>query len=476
MINRFKNAGNVVIASDKLQKLRENTIKTKDTIKTEDTIIEDIALFIFYFIVLLVVGVSFDRIAKNKTGFSREVFTYAFVGIFISISILIFIFGYKKNENSNINIFRNITSLSLSYRVGFLVIAIFTFIALIYFYNVISYIFIVFFILIVIVGLAIIFNLLYDVFEKSIRNTEIKFIIEFIFFIPCLFNDILKWGLEQIHMAPYLTYVLLLIEIILILVYSYSGEFLEIILNGTINAKNKKVLQREPFYINKGNRAVIATSNTLSKTSFNSPDNYLLYPSNNKMKPDGGNLIDFSTSNPYIRDYSLSMWINMNPQSIANNEEIDILSYFYTDDQKKEDQYKPKIVYTSSSNSSAPSVKDVYRIYFTGGKNDSPSNNRFEIHVPNQRWNHFVFNYVNGKMAELWVNGVMERVMKFTGGVPIPQYDPTDQIVIGSLKKTGTNGAICNVVYFDKSISSYQIVNMYNYGMLGLKGINSYPQ
>jgi len=466
--NTGKNTGKITTAVT-VNKASNIFRKTLNPQTEPQSVTRNIILFILYFIILLVVGVSFDRIAKNKTGVSREIFTYAFTGIFISISILIFIFGYKTNNDLDINIFNQNILLNLNYRIGLLVISIFIFIALIYFFNIVSYLFIGIFILIVIVGLAIIFNVLYNVFEKSIRNTEIKLIIELIFFIPCLFNDILKWGLDQINMTPYLTYILLFIEIILILAYLYLPELFNTILNGTIVGKNGKVLQKEPFYINKGNSAVIATSADLlinqKKLTDISSSNF------NEI-----NLFDKSIFSQHNKDYSLSMWININPQSISSSTEIDILSYFYTGtvNGTKHDYYKPKIVYTSSSNLSSPSVKDVYKIYFTGGKNDLTS--IIEIHVPNQRWNHFVFNYVNGKMAELWVNGVMERVMKFTGDIPVPQYDASDQIVIGSLKESGTNGAICNVIYFDKSISSYQIVNMYNYGMLGLQSSNSYPQ
>jgi len=412
-------------------------------------IYNNITLFVLYFIILLIVGVAFDKIAKNTTGVSNETFIFAFIGIFICISGLIFMNNIKTFENWGIEL-----PLLVKITTVFAIFLLFT--IFVFFFGANIYFSIGLFILIAIVGLAIIFNLFYNSLERSVRNTYFKFIIEFIFFLPCLFNDILKWGLEQINMTPYFTYVLLFIEILLILLYFY----LPTILNRTIVGKDGIVLQKAPFYINKGNRMVIATSADLSKEP---------------IKPDGSDLLN-SIVKTHNTDYALSMWINMNPAHIQSDKEIVILSYFHHQVDKNDDCYKPKIVYTSSSSDTPNSIsmKDVYRIYFTGGNLDEK--NRIEIHVPNQRWNHFVFNYVDGKMVELWVNGVMERVMTFSGDIPVPRYDATDQIVIGSLDASGSNGAICNVIYFDKSISSQQISNMYNYVKLSLHSSNSYPQ
>jgi len=421
--------------------------RTTTPTTTNAGVINNIVLFILYFLLLLIVGISFDKISKNSTGVSPQTFTYAFIGIFIGISILITINGGSLDP-------RGISYSSLLTGVT-LLFTIFVFIGMVYFFNNNNYFVIGIFILIAIVGLALIFNIFYNIFERSIRNTEIKFVFEFIFFLPCLFNDILKWGLGQIHMTSYLTYVLLLIEIILVILYFY----LPTILNRIFVGKDGKVLQRAPFYINKGNRAVIATSADLSTE---------------QSAPDGTNLLDNNDIvKKYNTSYALSMWINVNPHQISSNKEIDILSYFYRNNETDNEFYKPKITYSSNTSTDSPSLKDVYRIYLTGGKGSGT--NKIEIHVPNQKWNNFVFNYIDGKMVELWVNGVMERVMTFSDGIPVPLYNSTDQIVIGSSTATGTNGAICNVIYFDKSITSYQIVNLYNYGMTSLQGTNSYP-
>ena len=405
-------------------------------------IIDNVVLFFLYFFILFFVGIGLDKIAKHETGVSQEQFTYAFATILIVISVLIFVYVSRTSDSS-------FSIRSIPIWLIFLIFIIFIFITAINFFNIGNYIFIGLIILIVIVGLAIILNVFYNVFEKSIQNNSLKFVIEFIFFIPCLLNDILKWTLDQIKMTNYSTYILLMIELFLILTFFYLPS----IINKTF-VKGGVVIQDAPFYINKGKEKTIATSADL-KINLHS-----------KNKSDLLSEIDsIYHTNPYFKDYAFSMWINMNPQNISPDTEIVIFSYGYPSNGTKiKECHKPKITYSYSSNNKGLSVKDVYRIYFTGNKNDK--NMKFyEIHVPNQRWNHFVINYVNGTMVELWINGIMKHVFKFDKNKLLPDYDPTDQVIIGNKRSTGTNGAICSVVYFDKSIHSHQIVNMYNLGI-----------
>jgi hypothetical protein len=393
-------------------------------------------LFLIYFTILLVVGLGFEQIRKNGTGVSQQTFTYAFVGILVPLSVMIIIIGAQYSENAS----NPFTGLAVKLLLLSFVILIFA--GMVYFFKISNYIFIGVSILIAIIGLAIVFHKFHDIFERTIRTSKFKFIIQFIFFIPCLFNDILRWVLEQIHMTSYFTYVILAIEVSLILIYLY----LPFILNRAIigGESSAKVLQAEPFYINKGKEVSVATSATLKRQ---------------KPKDDLLSTLD----NPYNRDYAFSMWINMNAQNLPDNKEIVIFSYGYNDADNIP-HYKPRIVYKKSSDTKGPSVQNVYRVYLTEG-----DNNYYEVYAPNQRWNHFVVNYIEGRMAELWVNGSMERVLVFgekeDTTISMPNYDPTDLVTIGSKTASGTNGAICSLVYFYKSLSSHKIVSLYNLGI-----------
>ena len=396
--------------------------------------------FFVYFFILLAVAVVFDSIKNNRTGVSKKTYTYAFLGIIIP-AFLILIAGGIQYVNT-------ITNPGVSFIIKLIIITIIVllFTAIVYFFQISTYIYILIVLLIVIIGLAIVFHQFYDTFERTIQTSSFKFVIEFIFFIPCIFNDILRWGLNQIHMTHYFTYVILLIEILLIIIYF----FLPVILNRTIlgSETNVKILQDEPFYINKGKQRKIANATDLQKKPSNSKD--LL----NNINP----------NEPiYNKDYAFSMWINMNPQTISSDKEIQIFTYGLIDK-----NLKPKIVYKTNSTPGSPSIQNVYRIYFTGNQTVD-KNNYYDVYLPNQKWNHFVLNYIEGQKVEVWINGKMERVFTFGKNenttIPMPIYNAVDLVAIGSSKQSGTNGAICSILYFYKSITASKVVSLYNLGV-----------
>ena len=101
----------------------------------------------------------------------------------------------------------------------------------------------------------------------------------------------------------------------------------------------------------------------------------------------------------------------------------------------------------------------MYKIYYTT-KNKTEQEETIKIQVPNQKWNHFFFNY-NGTNMDLYVNGILVRNVQFNN---MPIYNLTDQVVIGSTIQSGLNGAICEVIYYNTTISPFQIANIYNIG------------
>jgi hypothetical protein len=71
-----------------------------------------------------------------------------------------------------------------------------------------------------------------------------------------------------------------------------------------------------------------------------------------------------------------------------------------------------------------------------------------------QKWNNIVINY-NGGVLDVFLNG--ELVKSDIGVVP---YYTLDNLTIG--EENGVNGGICNVVYFNKALSSTNIYLLYN--------------
>ena len=78
------------------------------------------------------------------------------------------------------------------------------------------------FLLIILIGLALVYQLLVNYLSK-LRGFP-GFIAQLLFYIPCVFNDIIAYLLEQVHMTSYSTYALLIIEILLIVIYAYLPE------------------------------------------------------------------------------------------------------------------------------------------------------------------------------------------------------------------------------------------------------------
>jgi hypothetical protein len=406
-----------------------------------------IILIFLYFIILSIVAFSFEKLDKTKNSVSIVLFSV----ILFMIFVLIFIVG---GENVGNSISANSSLLTrLFYAVLFIAFVLFLF----NLFYLSSTFFWVVFVAIVIVSLAILFNVFRNHIIRSTKNNRWKFAIEIVFFIPCLFNDFMLWGLEQFKMTPYITWVLFFIEFVLIASYIYFPRLMQ-----KINIRDGTMLWNPPYYINTGRERVIATDTTLKIRDMNSQrqkpllwesisplqffPEWVLDTLPNWIKPppkkdETSQSIDVLKQTITPVNYAFSMWINLSPQKVAN--EISLFRYGFGN------SYKPKITYDNN---------DIYKVYF------SEQTDAYEIKVPNQKWNQFVLNYVDGVRAELWLNGKMQRVMYFSEMGGMPKYEASDQVVIGNNQNTGLHGAIGNVVFFSKSLDSTEIVNMYNVG------------
>jgi hypothetical protein len=154
-----------------------------------------------------------------------------------------------------------------------------------------SYIINIILLAIVIVGLAI----GYKVLENSAKRMRgwPGFIVNFLFFIPCLLTDFIEYILSEFKSAPNSVFILYIIELILILLYFYIPKLLKLLIN-----KNGITLQHKPVYLNKStilsNSDLFLLPNSLTSTITSS---------------------DIS-SNTYNSNFGLSMWIYVNNMGI----------------------------------------------------------------------------------------------------------------------------------------------------------------
>ena len=294
--------------------------------------------------------------------------------------------------------------------------------------------------LIILVGLAIVYNFFID--KLSRLEGWSGFFAELLFFLPCLLDDLVKYIMNEINITPNSVYVFIVIEILLILIYFYLPQLVGQFTN---DKDNSIVLLNLPKKLNK-DEFVIASSDVLKM--YQSPSEYL----NNQ------------NMNLYRDNYCLSMWVLINPQNsstAAYTKETEIFKYAFTDEAGIQ-HVKPMVrYYGGGDGKDIVQERDKYIFYFSKypptETYDSNENASYEISLPNQKWNQFVFNY-NRNNVDLFINGNLER--SFSMHNAMPQYNPEDQITVGS--PNGLDGSICNVVYYKHSLSPQQIALNYN--------------
>jgi len=152
---------------------------------------------------------------------------------------------------------------------------------------------------ILIVGLAI----GYKILKNSARKMKgwSGFIVNFLFFIPCLLSDFIDYMFLEFKNAPNTVYILFILEIILILAYIYIPKLLKYLV-----FKNGMTLQNQPVYLNKStivsNSDIFLLPNSLTST-----------------------IVSDISSNTYNSNFGLSMWIyvnNMGTNKIQENGSI----------------------------------------------------------------------------------------------------------------------------------------------------------
>jgi len=283
----------------------------------------------------------------------------------------------------------------------------------------ISYIISVLIFFIIVIGLAIFFYV-FSNYLKSLPGWA-GFIINFVFYIPCLLIDFVQFIIKEFRMTTHVVFLLFILEIITILLYIYIPQ-----IANAIVYSDGIVLMPDSAFLDSVN--VIGNSEQLKSKDNNSV---------------------ISGDTIYRSSYGLSMWIFLNPHSSsysAYGQETTIFDY---------GNGKPKITYFN--NTTDAEHKDKIIVYFT---NSTTGTSSYEIpDLPKQKWNNFVFNYTSNQ-ADLFINGHLEKTFDFNQINNPPTYLATDIIKTGSIN--GLDGAICNIKYYTTPLTKTQIVNSYN--------------
>ena len=257
-------------------------------------------------------------------------------------------------------------------------------------------------VLMIIVALAIIYKIGYNYLYKM--QGWSGFIINLIFYIPCMLLDLLEYLKADLKQAPKSVYVLLIFELILGLLYIYAPKINTAVAKSLSN-KDGKVVLLEPITISKESRL----SSYVNLQKDNVKENSIV---NNK--------------------FAISAWVYVAP--VHSSHSGDVTVFEFTD-------YHPRLIYNH--------VNGKFKAYFNQSKYE-------EFDMPLQKWNHVFFNYAKLNV-DLFINGELK------GSVERDSVNENlsigDVIVVG--QTNGLVGGMSNIVYFGRPLFKYEIETIY---------------
>lgn len=297
----------------------------------------------------------------------------------------------------------------------------------------------------IIIALAIIYYFFGDYFKKL--TGIMGFIIQFIFYIPCMFSEFIKYIKNQMKITPSVVFILFIIEILLIIIYFYLPK----LVNSQINKKSI-VLLKSPVFLD--------TKNNISTNEMFIMKDAEIDKIKEKEKENNYNHRMNMIASPYINsNYAFSFWVYINSTKTGVNSdnpddpdgssnpnfahEIDIFNY---------GGGKPRVAYVNDKKNN-----NYFNVYFTN--TDESEENRLRVTIPLQKWTYFVFNYLNNS-ADLFIDGNLEKTFSFNeDNIPL-DGNKSDNVSVGN--DNGINGAICNVMFYTAPLTENQIVTNYN--------------
>lgn len=270
----------------------------------------------------------------------------------------------------------------------------------------------------------------------------IGFVIQFIFYIPCLISDYFDYLAKELQMTPFVVYVLLGIELVLIALY-----FLLPFVFSKMSLQHGRQLVKKPIFIH--NQKVLDSCRYIMNKYIH--DKRAITSMKNK-KSDINNVNDLSKIQNL--QYAFSMWISVNdPTQIVGDETHTIFRYDneqYVVNSTTLPAGKP-CVYLSNDEKNGTQYNFVF-------SDVNPEIMTFTTTLPAQKWNHVVFNYSNSR-CDLFLNGKLTKTMYFKENPP--DLSEADNLTIGQ-ESDKVVGAICNLVVFKQTMTPEQIAYIYN--------------
>ena len=254
------------------------------------------------------------------------------------------------------------------------------------------------------------------------KNAIFSVVINTVFYIPCVFNTGVD-SIMSVFVENYDTNTTGYIALSSIIVSLLAMYFSYPLLYNTINLQGGKQLVNAPMPIN--------------------------------ASQDYGTYETLNDDKKYDYNYAISFWfyIDALPPNTSSSYKTytSLLNY----------ANKPNVLYNAEKNTLLITIKqedlqantESKFIQFVEGEKDTRilyENNNILL----QRWNNIIINY-NGGVLDVFMNGELQR-----SNVGVVPYYTLDALTIGN--NDGISGKICNVVYFNKSLSHNNMFYLYN--------------
>jgi len=342
--------------------------------------------------------------------------------------------------------------------------------------GIINFIIAVIMVVIIIVALAIFYNM----FINSLKRMDgiSGFIVNFIFYIPCLLNDLIIYLFNQYKITPNIVFILFVLEIALILLVIYIPYLIN-----KVRLSNGVTILNDPVFLNK---SVIMNIDPVSTAiQPRTPTNELT-----------------TTPPTYSNNYTISMWIYLNPAELTTKE-VTIFEYSQNTAYTTQNSQDLASAVSGSIGYNAGSLLFFPKITYVNGHYNiyNGANVDMSFNLIGQTWNYFVFNHNADNTVDLFINGKLEKSSnpfyqlnyRGTGTTQHISYTETydkdidasqtydadgntiqtavpdyNIATISSPAKMTTGqddglyGAICNIMYYITPLTAREIITTYN--------------
>jgi hypothetical protein len=250
--------------------------------------------------------------------------------------------------------------------------------------------------------------------------------IRLLFYLPCLLIDFVEYMKQQFKVTTNTTYILFITELVFIIFYLYFPKLANKVLRGT-------------------NGTPILSDSRFLTNEYRISTNELMIKEKNKQ----------TTTEPkkiYREDFAISMWTYIDPQPDNYSAYASESNVFTFADNT------PRITYYNK-----PDDKNNRNNLMFYYKED-----QYTITNEPQKWTNIILNYSSNNL-DIFINGELKRTFTITEP---NNYDTLNEIVIGS--KNGLDGAICNISFFNKTLSKFEINSIYKLLMNKNPPVNEY--